>query len=133
MCENKNCITGDIESTELRNLGKKGKRKERLLKVLSFLIPIVGIILFFVKKKEFGKEARGYLKSAITGVIIWIVIGVITGIVTTVIIEKQKEWLKEVEGSFIVTEDGEDAIVIDGVPIVIENIDDGVVDKLPEK
>lgn len=133
MCENKNCITGNIESTELRNPGKKEKIKERLLKVLSFLIPIVGIILFFVKKKEFGKEARGYLKSAITGVIIWIVIGIIAGIVTTVIIEKQKEWLKEVEGSFIVTEDGEDAIVIDGVPIVIENIDDGVVDKLPEK
>lgn len=133
MCENKNCITGDIESTELRNPGKKGKRKERLLKVLSFLIPIVGIILFLVKKKEFRKEAREYLKSAITGVIIWIVIGIVAGIVTTVIIEKQKEWLKEVEGSFIVTEDGEDAIVIDGVPIVIENIDDGVVDKLPEK
>lgn len=133
MYENKNCITGDMESTELRNSGKKGKRKERFLKVLSFFIPIIGIIFFLIKKKEFRKEARGYLKSAITGVIMWIVVGVITGIVTTTIIKKQKEWLKEVEGSFIVTEDGEDAIVIDGVPIVIENIDDGVVDKLPEK
>lgn len=130
MCENENFNTGD---TELRNSEKKEKRKERLLKTLSFLIPIVGIVLFFMKRKEFGKEARRYLKSAITGIIMWIIISIITGIVTTTIIKKQKEWLKEIEDSFVVTEDGEDAIVIDGVPVIIENVDDGVVDKLPEQ
>lgn len=103
-----------------------GKNKPKtLLKILSFFIPIVGVILFFVKKKDCKKTAKSYLKSAIAGIAVGIVIVIISGIASVAIIEKQKKEMEEREGQFVVTDKGEDAIVVDGIPVIIQDIDDG--------
>ena len=101
------------------------KKPKILLKILSFLFPIVGIILFFVKKKDCKKIAKGYLKSAIAGIAVGIIIVIISGIASVAILEKQKKEMEEREGQFIVTDEGEDAIVVDGIPVIIQDIDDG--------
>lgn len=103
----------------------ESEKPKTLLKILSFLFPIVGIILFFVKKKNCKKIAKGYLKSAIAGIAVGIVIVIISGIASVAILEKQKKEMEEREGQFIVTDEGEDAIVIDGIPVIIQDIDDG--------
>lgn len=103
----------------------ESEKPKILLKILSFLFPIVGIILFFVKKKDCKKIAKGYLKSAIAGIAVGIVIIIISGIASVAILEKQKKEMREREGQFIVTDEGEDAIVIDGIPVIIQDIDDG--------
>lgn len=103
----------------------ESEKPKTLLKILSFLFPIVGIILFFVKKKDCKKIAKGYLKSAIAGIAVGIVIIIISGIASVAILEKQKKEMEEREGQFIVTDEGEDAIVIDGIPVIIQDIDDG--------
>lgn len=103
----------------------ESEKPKAFLKILSFLFPIVGIILFFVKKKDCKKIAKGYLKSAIAGIAVGIVIIIISGIASVAILEKQKKEMEEREGQFIVTDEGEDAIVIDGIPVIIQDIDDG--------
>lgn len=101
------------------------KKPKILLKILSFLFPIVGIILFFIKKKDCKKIAKSYLKSAIAGIAVGIIIIIVSGIASVAIIEKQKKEMEEREGQFIVTDEGEDAIVVDGIPVIIQDIDDG--------
>lgn len=43
------------------------------LKILSFIIPLAGIILFFVKKDENRTAAKSYLKMAIISIVLGIV------------------------------------------------------------
>lgn len=45
-----------------------------LLRILSFLMPIIGFILFFVKKKSEPKAAKSYLKCAIVSFVIGLII-----------------------------------------------------------
>ncbi len=46
---------------------------------LSFLIPLLGIILYFVWKAEFPKKASSCLKGAITGIIVNFVCSFLVG------------------------------------------------------
>jgi uncharacterized membrane protein len=43
------------------------------LAIVSFLIPIVGLILFFVKKKEAPKAAQTYLYCCIAGFVLGLI------------------------------------------------------------
>lgn len=48
------------------------------LVILSFLFPIVGIIIFFVKKKESKNPAKNYLIAALIGWLLNIIISLPT-------------------------------------------------------
>lgn len=52
-----------------------------VLKILSFIFPIVGIVLFFDKKKRKPKEAKTYGKYALFGIIINFIILIIISII----------------------------------------------------
>ena len=45
-----------------------------LLAILSFLIPIVGLILFFVKKNETPNAAKNYLWCCIAGFVLGLIL-----------------------------------------------------------
>lgn len=47
------------------------------LAIVSFIFPIVGLILFFAKKKDTPKAAKSYLIAAVIGFVIGIVLNVI--------------------------------------------------------
>ena len=51
-----------------------------LMNVLSFFIPLVGIIYYFVKKKEAPIEAKGALKWALISIVLGFVGGIIISI-----------------------------------------------------
>ena len=44
------------------------------MNILGFLIPIVGAIYFFVKKREFPNKAKYCLYSSIAGVVFWYIV-----------------------------------------------------------
>ena len=44
------------------------------LAIVSFLIPIVGLILFFVKKKEMPNAAKTYLYCCIAGFVLGLIL-----------------------------------------------------------
>lgn len=46
------------------------------LNILSFFIPFVGLILFFIKRKEYPKKAKGILIWAIIGWVLWAFINI---------------------------------------------------------
>ena len=46
------------------------KNANILLVILSFLFPIVGIILFFVKKNDNAQAAQSYLYAGIAGFVL---------------------------------------------------------------
>lgn len=50
----------------------KVNRKNSIVKIISFLIPILGIVMFFIYRKSDNKEAKEYLKIALTGIVTYI-------------------------------------------------------------
>lgn len=48
-----------------------------LLRILSFFIPLLGFILFLVKRKKEPKAAKSYLKCALISFILGLILGVI--------------------------------------------------------
>lgn len=46
------------------------------LNVISFLIPIIGVILYFVKKSDHPASAKSYLKWAIISIVLGIVMSI---------------------------------------------------------
>ena len=57
-----------------------GEKPSTLLKVVSFFFPLVGIILYFIKRNENRTAAKAYGKMAL----ISIIIGVVCSIVATI-------------------------------------------------
>ncbi len=45
--------------------------EEKLLNVLSFFVPLVGLIMYFLDRKEKPIKAKAMLKSALIGWVIW--------------------------------------------------------------
>lgn len=54
----------------LKVIGKENNGN-KALKAVSFIIPIIGIILFFVNMKKDKSIALDYLKSGIIGIVVW--------------------------------------------------------------
>lgn len=50
----------------------KESKKDSIVKIISFLIPFVGIIMFFVYRKSDNKEAKEYLKITLTSIVTYI-------------------------------------------------------------
>ena len=50
--------------------------------ILSFFIPLIGIILFFVWKAQTPLKAKSCLKGAIIGVIVYVVFVIISTIIS---------------------------------------------------
>ena len=50
------------------------KNANIVLVILSFLIPIVGIVLYFVKKNEEPEAAQSYLWAGVAGFILGLLI-----------------------------------------------------------
>ena len=46
------------------------KNANVILVILSFLIPIVGIVLYFVKKNDEAEAAKSYLWAAVAGFVL---------------------------------------------------------------
>ncbi len=44
----------------------------KALKIVSFIIPVIGIILFFVNRKNDSEEATEYLKISLFGIITYV-------------------------------------------------------------
>lgn len=61
-----NSTNGVIEE----NHGGKIDKPSILLDILSFLIPIAGLILYFVKRREYPNSAKAYLTCAICGFVL---------------------------------------------------------------
>lgn len=57
-----------------------GEKPSTLLKVVSFLFPLVGIILYFVKRNENRTAAKAYGKMALISIIISVVLSIIATI-----------------------------------------------------
>ncbi|MEJ6776492.1 MAG: hypothetical protein QNK85_04120 [Crocinitomicaceae bacterium] len=51
------------------------------LNIISFLIPLVGLIVYLTQKEQFPKKANSAGKSALWGVLISIVLSVVGSIV----------------------------------------------------
>lgn len=82
-------------------------------------------MLFFVKKKENKGIAKKYLITAIVGILIGCIVVGGTFALTEIAQKRYEEEMAQKEGQFVTTDDGEDAIVVDGVPVIIQDIDDG--------
>ena len=52
------------------------KNANIFLVILSFLIPIVGLVLFFVKKSEDAEAAQSYLYAGIAGFVLGLIFAV---------------------------------------------------------
>lgn len=96
-----------------------------ILIVLSIFFPIIGIVLFFVKKKESKGIAKKYLITALVGILIGCIVAGATFALTEIAQKRYEEEMAQKEGQFVTTDDGEAAIVVDGVPVIIQPIDDG--------
>lgn len=46
------------------------------LAIISFLIPIVGVVLFFVKKNDDAEAAKSYLYAAIAGFVLGLILAI---------------------------------------------------------
>lgn len=53
---------------------KRINMEEKTLKVISFLIPIIGIIMCIIRLKENKEMAMKYLKVAIIGIVTYVLI-----------------------------------------------------------
>lgn len=53
---------------------KRINMEEKTLKIISFLIPIVGIIMCIIRLKENKEMAMKYLKVAIIGIVTYVLI-----------------------------------------------------------
>lgn len=112
------------DTPEATTLAKKTSVNPILI-VLSIFFPIIGIVLFFVKKKENKGIAKKYLITALVGILIGCIVVGTTFTLKHIAQKRYEQEMVEKEGQFIVTDDGEDAIVIDGIPVIIQDIDDG--------
>lgn len=106
---------------EMSNNVTTGEKPSTLLKVVSFLFPLVGIILYFVKRNENRTAAKAYGKMALISFILGVVFSVILTIVmvaaTVGLVGKKAE-----QGNIILDYDTE---IADGVTVdVNENVDD---------
>ena len=52
------------------------------LNVASFFFPLVGLILYFVKKEKYPLQAKGILKWTLIGIGIWIVLNFFVGLLS---------------------------------------------------
>lgn len=64
-------------SEELDAAGAGGEGLSTIMKVVCFLIPLVGLILYFVKKKEEPTKSSEAGKMALYGFIFGIVLNVV--------------------------------------------------------
>ncbi len=112
------------DTPEVTTLAKKTSVNPILI-ALSIFFPIIGIVLFFVKKKENKDVAKKYLITALVGILIGCIVVGATFTLKHIAQKRYEQEMIEKEGQFIVTDDGEDAIVIDGIPVIIQDIDDG--------
>jgi hypothetical protein len=112
------------DTPEVTALAKKTSVNPILI-VLSIFFPIIGIVLFFVKKKENKGIAKKYLITALVGILIGCIIVGATFALEHIAQKRYEEEMAQKEGQFITTDDGEAAIVVDGVPVIIQGIDDG--------
>ncbi|MDO4283041.1 MAG: hypothetical protein Q4D02_05320 [Clostridia bacterium] len=58
-------------------LKRIGNNASKALKIISYIIPIVGIILYFMNVKKDKTIALDYLKSGIAGVMIYLLIFIV--------------------------------------------------------
>lgn len=65
---NKNNVSNQVNANDKRSIG---------LNIVSFLVPLVGLILFLVMKKETPKKAKAIGISALVGYILSIVVSVV--------------------------------------------------------
>ncbi len=65
---------------ETSNNVPTGEKPSALLKVVSFLFPLVGIILYFVKRNENRTAAKAYGKMALISIILGVVFSIIATI-----------------------------------------------------
>lgn len=61
-------------------------------KLISFIIPLVGIILYFTNKKDHPKKSKACGKAALISIIISVVVSLIFGIFVGVAASKMKKY-----------------------------------------
>lgn len=68
--------------SEINNTPKSNDQEElsMLLKIVCFLIPLVGLILYFVWKKDYPVKSKSACQMALFGFIAGIIINVIASI-----------------------------------------------------
>lgn len=84
-------------------------------KLISFIVPLVGIILYFTNKKDHPKKSKACGKAALISIIISVVVSLILGIFVGVAAGKMKKYAKQeaeklmnTEWEVRVNEDGDD-------------------------
>jgi len=65
-----NSSSNSINAILEENNGGKIDKPSILLDILSFLIPIAGLIFYFVKRREYPNSAKAYLICAICGFVL---------------------------------------------------------------
>lgn len=53
------------------------KKASTGLVVVSFIVPIVGIVMWATKKNEMPTESKKYLYAAIAGIVVWSIVRVV--------------------------------------------------------
>ena len=75
------------------------------LKILIFILPIVGIVLYFLWKKGRNKDAKIALKAAIYSIVFWILTCIILTVITYLLVihwnNKKKEDCLKASGTWI--------------------------------
>lgn len=72
---------------ETQNIVKPEKKPSVLLKILSFFVPIVGIILYFLNRKTDKRAAKSYGKMALISIVISVVFSIVFFVIGMVTIQ----------------------------------------------
>lgn len=82
-CGNQNNVNNDVClycGTRLKNNNVVEKNDDKSnvgLNILSFFVPLIGVILYFLLKKEQPVKAKNCCKSAIIGVVVFVILCIV--------------------------------------------------------
>ncbi|MGA0435233.1 MAG: hypothetical protein ACO3MV_06160 [Flavobacteriales bacterium] len=75
-------VVPNFESVTDETISNSNDMPSAGLNILSFLIPIVGVIIYFVDKEKLPRKANAAIKAALWGVLISIVLGLLAAIIS---------------------------------------------------